>query len=338
MKIAVIAGGISNERNVSLVSGAMVANALSKEGFEVLLVDLVEGVGKNFCFNPPYKANYEITEIKKKVNLKALKKKYKNRFVGKNIKELFEKSDAVFFALHGGIGENGIMKAFAECIGAKTVGNSSKSELLSSDKHLSKLIFKESGIKTPDWITLKKDADIPKEINFPVFVKPCSSGSSVGISLARNEAEFKKALRKAFKEEDTALIEEKIEGREFSVGVLLNEALPPIEIKPKNGFYDYKNKYEKGKTEEICPAYITKELEKELKAAALKAHRCLGLTDISRSDFIVTEQNEIYCLETNAMPGMTPLSLFPQEAKAMGISYGEVCKRLVKSALKKQTD
>ncbi len=196
-------------------------------------------------------------------------------------------------------------------------------------------MMRDSGILTADWkcIDIKKNNDF-SGIIYPCVVKPCSCGSSVGVTIVENEAQLKIAIDYAKKYEEFVLIENKIEGREFSVGILDGEVLPPIEIRPINGFYDYKNKYQAGLTEEICPALISEEISGLLQESALKVHNTLRLGFYSRVDFILDKNNNAYCLEANTLPGMTPTSLLPQEAKAVGISYNELCDKIANAKCK----
>jgi D-alanine-D-alanine ligase len=202
------------------------------------------------------------------------------------------------------------------------------------DKSLSKLIFRAAGVATADF-TVIRSGERPYAVSFPCVVKPCSCGSSVGVSIVENEKELNEALSLAEKYEGKILIEDKIEGREFSVGILNGKALPAIEIRPKEGFYDYERKYQSGLTEEICPAPLNTEEASRLADSALKAHRALGLGSYSRIDFIKDNKTgKFICLEANTLPGMTPMSLLPQEAAAAGISYDALCEMIATSAKK----
>ncbi|MBQ2945426.1 MAG: D-alanine--D-alanine ligase [Clostridia bacterium] len=321
MRVLVLCGGNSPEREVSIASGKMVAKALKERGHEVTLADVCADVDPNAR---------KSSEIPLKTDFKGT--------VGKGVVSLARRADAVFFALHGGAGENGVLKALFEANGIAVTGNGSKAEMLAMDKSLSKLIFRSNGLKTPKWTVLKRGKPIRQELCFPLVIKPNSGGSSIGVSFAENGQELSDALDGAFLNEDTVLAEEKIVGREFSVGVLLGGALPPIEIIADGGFYDYRNKYVKDAAKEICPAKITPREDAALRKAALLAHELLGLTDISRTDMIMTETGEIFVIETNATPGMTETSLLPKEAAAAGIGYGELCERLLQKAVKRKKD
>ncbi len=326
MRILVVTGGLSPEREISFLSGKRVASSLLYAGHDVAIIDVANDVSPFTPFKSL--ANNGLEQLEK---LPVLPKKP----LGDGVLELARRADAVFPALHGGMGENGVLKAVFEAMGIKVAGNSSKAETVSMDKHLSKLLFCECGLKTPKWQVLKKGK--PARVyglSYPLCIKPLSGGSSVGVSFAANESELKNSLKACFEVEDTALIEEKAVGREFSVGVVLGGALPPIEIKPKSGFYDYKNKYVAGLTDEICPAKITPNEDAALRKAALLAAKALGLDTVSRSDMIMTDSGEIYLIETNANPGMTETSLLPKEAEAAGIDFYTLVKRLIDGSLK----
>ena len=166
-------------------------------------------------------------------------------------------------------------------------------------------------------------------LSLPCVVKTCCGGSSVGVYIPKTEEEYENALKEAFSYEDKVILEQYIKGREFSVGVVDGEAYPVIEIAPIQGFYDYKNKYQAGSTIETCPAELSEELTKEMQSYAVKAFEALRLENYARMDFLLDEENHMYCLEANTLPGMTPTSLLPQEAGALGMSYGELCEKLI---------
>ena len=171
-------------------------------------------------------------------------------------------------------------------------------------------------------------------IGFPCVVKPCCGGSSVGVYIPQDEQELQDALQKAFSYEDTLVVEEYVKGREFSVGVVDGEAYPVIEIAPIEGFYDYKNKYQAGSTIETCPANLSKGATERMQAYAVKAYHALRLSGYGRMDFMMDEQENMYCLEANTLPGMTPTSLLPQEAAVLGMSFGELCEKLIEVSKK----
>ena len=339
MKVVVLTGGLSPERDVSLASGSLIANSLIKSGYEVMLLDLYLGIN-NKDLEPKYRTNksnelYSYTVSTQEPDLEKLKKESNNgnRLIGDGVLEICSEADVVFMALHGSIGENGKLQALFDVYGINYTGTGYEGSMLAMDKDISKQMMVTHGIKTAPWKKLDLSGEVDlNAIEIPCIIKPCSCGSSCGVSVVETKEELEKALDYAKKYENNVLVEEKIIGREFSVGVLGKEILPPIEIIPKAGFYDYKNKYQVGLTTEICPAKITENQNKILREETLKVHRVLRLGYYSRIDFILDKDNKAYCLEANTLPGMTPTSLMPQEAKAAGISYDELCEKIVLSA------
>lgn len=341
MKIVVLAGGYSPERDVSLTSGSLIANSLMRSGHRVLLVDaflgleIPEHTAPDALFRQRGDGEYHYTVPETAPDLQALRKlAYHGSLVGKNVLRLCREADLVFMALHGDMGENGQMQAILEAENVRFTGTDHVGCVLAMDKDITKRLIRSAGIPTADWITVC-DGVLPDRYPMPCVVKPFSCGSSVGISIVHTDEELHEAFEQARKYEDKILIERKIPGREFSVGVLDGRALPPIEILPKSGFYDYKNKYQAGATEEICPAPLTAEQTARLQRSALAVSRCLRLGAYCRIDFILHETEQVfYCLEANTLPGMTPNSLLPQEAAAEGIGYDELCETIVRLTLR----
>lgn len=340
MKIVVLAGGLSPERDVSLSSGALIANALIDMQHEVMLLDLY--LGKK---NPDIAAgwqnsatgvrfSYQISPTEPNLTLLKAASGNGEKLIGDEVLMLCREADLVFLALHGAAGENGQLQALLDLYAVPYTGSGYVGSLLAMDKDLSKQIMREHGIPTPAWrrIELEKTSDF-SFVCYPCVVKPCSCGSSVGVTIAEDVAEFAAAIEYAKQYESAVLIEEKIEGREFSVGVLDGKALPVIEIRPKSGFYDYANKYQKGRADEICPAEIRDEIRELLQTSAVHVHQALRLGFYSRIDFIVDAAGKAWCLEANTLPGMTPTSLLPQEAAAAGIGYNELCDKIARGAL-----
>ena len=247
--------------------------------------------------------------------------------MGDNVVMIFSEQRHAAAGVHGGAGEDGHVQALLEALGVPFTGSPMKACALAMDKYVSKLLYREAGIPTPYGVKIGKNDRVTWHM-FPAVIKPCAGGSSVGVSFAENEDELERALEKAFLYEDTALVEEKITGREFSVAVLGDAALPPVEIIPRGGAYDFENKYQSGMTDEICPAHLSDDEEKEIGRMALSAHAALGLRDFSRSDFILSENGKFYCLETNAIPGLTINSLLPKEAAAAGMDHAELCEKI----------
>lgn len=350
MNIVVLAGGLSTERDVSFKTGDMVSKALRENGHRVILLDVFMGYGDKTenlegIFERAEEVSVQVTDIPETApdlaKVKALRKDQSDCFFGPNVIELCRMADVVFMALHGENGENGKIQAAFDLYGIRYTGTGYLSSALAMDKGMAKQLFLSAGIPTPQGIAIKKENS--KEtaaelgLKLPCVVKPCCGGSSIGVSIVHTEAEFKKALEEAFRWEDKLIIEEYVKGREFSVGVIDFQALPVIEIAPVEGFYDYKNKYKAGSAVETCPAALSEELTKQMQHYAERVAEVLGLDTYSRTDFLLNEQNEIYCLEANTLPGMTPTSLLPQEAAAVGISFNELCEKIIEISLKKYT-
>lgn len=336
-KIVVLAGGLSPERDVSLTSGSRIANSLIKSGYDVMLLDLYLGIN-NKDIKPEYKNNsskdlFSYSVPNTEPDLKKLKEESNNgnKMIGEGVLEICMDADVVFMALHGSIGENGKLQAIFDAYGVNYTGTGYEGSLLAMDKDLSKRMMKQDNILTADWqtLSLNEDYDIEK-IKTPCVIKPFSCGSSAGISIVNNRNELEKALEYAKVYEDNVIIEDKIEGREFSIAIFDGKPLPIIEIIPKEGFYDYKNKYQAGLTEEICPAHLDEEVRDYLWDCALKVHKALRLGHYARIDFILDKNKKAYCLEANTLPGMTPTSLMPQEAEAAGIPYDTLCEEIAK--------
>lgn len=343
MNIAVLAGGYSPERDVSLTSGTLIANALIEEGNLVRLADVYLGLDIDSLGNEIFSdKKIDVCRVGHSVpDLDALKEQSGNgeALIGKGIIELCQAADVVFLALHGAMGENGQLQATLDNYGIKYTGSGYVGSLLAMDKDISKKMFVGAGVNTPRWLYFSaKDSNIAlieEKIGYPCVVKPCSCGSSVGISIVDDREELKKALAEAEKYEDSILVEKKIEGRELTVGLLDGEVLPAIEIIPTEGFYDYQNKYQAGKTLEICPAEIDGALVESLAKQTKLAFDALRLSGYARFDYIVDKNGTPWCLEANTLPGMTPTSLLPQMAQATGMSYGALCSKIVSLALEK---
>jgi len=339
MNILVLAGGYSAERDVSLVSGSKVVQALRRKGHRAMLLDPYLSIEAAPSFEALYdkyaRESYAHTIPAVEPDLAQLKKDHGNGddLLGRHVLDACKLADVVFLGLHGACGENGQLQAAFDLFDIKYTGSGYVGCMLSMDKTIAKALMELHGVRTPRGEELRiKDVNAG-EVKLPVVIKPCSGGSSVGITIVKERAGLDQALRYAKAYEDKVLIEEYIAGREFTVGVLNGKALPVLEIRPKQGFFDYANKYQAGMTEEICPAPIPEDLALRMQEIALRAHRALRLGDYSRADFIVDDAGEVYCLEVNTLPGMTPASLVPKEARAAGISYEDLCEKIVRLAL-----
>lgn len=351
MDIVVLAGGLSTERDVSFVTGNMVSKALRKKGHRVILLDVFMGYSDKKedvegIFERSEDVSVQVGEIRTEApDLAAVKASRANQsenFFGPNVIEICQMADVVFLALHGENGENGKIQAAFDLFGIRYTGTGYLGSALAMDKQIAKQFFAANDIPTPKGISMKREAQIrdfrQTGLSLPCVVKPCCGGSSIGVSIVRTEEEYEKALTEAFRWEEEVLIEDFIEGREFSVGVLDGEALPVIEIAPVEGFYDYKNKYKAGSAVETCPADLPLDITKQMQEYAVAVTEALGLGAYSRMDFLLDEKNQMYCLEANTLPGMTPTSLLPQEAQAVGISFEELCERLIGSSLERYHD
>lgn len=333
MNIVVLAGGLSMERDVSLASGSLIANALRDAGHRAILVDLYYGIEKEKMNFDGFSGKYEYKIPEIAPNLQKLVKENgcRENPVGENVVEFCKMADVTFLALHGGVGENGKLQALLEMNGIRFTGSSSVGCMLSMDKIISKELIAKAGIPTAQWLTNKDEASALNSL-IPCFVKPADNGSSVGVTKVVSEQELADALTEAERFSENVLIEKQVVGREFSVGILNGKALPPIEIIATGDFYNYKVKYQAGLAREICPAPISNELTAKLQSYAERAHNVLRLGSYSRIDFILDKNNEFFFLEANALPGMTPTSLLPQEAAAAGLSYTELCLKLIELA------
>ncbi len=335
MNIVVLAGGISTERDVSLISGKMIYRAVKKNGHKAILLDVFLGYNGSvdgiFDRDEDWEAQVKgISETDPDIEaVKALRPDWEKQFFGPNVIALCQAADVVFMALHGENGENGKIQACFDLMGITYTGTDYVSSALCMDKGLSKDMFAQYGVPTPKGIRIKKGQQDPGTVPFPCIVKACCGGSSVGVSIARNSGEYEAAKAESFRYDNEAIVEQYIEGREFSVGVLDGKALPVIEIAPLSGFYDYKNKYQAGSTIETCPADLSPEKTAEMQKYAETAFRALRLRNYARMDFMMGKAGDIYCLEANTLPGMTPTSLLPQEAAAVGISYEQLCEKLI---------
>lgn len=344
MKIVVLAGGISTERDVSLSSGMKIYKALKSLGHQVILLDvylgyegeLADGSSASSVFELEKDWSEGISSIASTAPdieaVKAMRKDGGKSFFGPQVIALCQEADIVFLALHGENGENGKLQATFDLLGIRYTGTDYVSSALAMDKGLAKDLFVLHHVPTPMGVcdfTDMLQKKVPEQVPFPVVVKVCSGGSSVGVSIARNENEYFEAVKEAAKYDKKAIVEQYIEGREFSVGVIEGKALPVIEIAPLAGFYDYKNKYQAGSTVDTCPADLPQEKAREMQDAAEKVFSVLRLKKYARMDFMMDREGNIYCLEANTLPGMTPTSLIPQEALAIGKSYEELCQWIV---------
>ena len=338
MKIAVVCGGLSNERDVSITSGTCVARALREKGHKVVLVDLYYGYSGSYD-DPAELFEREQEDVAYSVkeetpDIEKILAQGDGSRIGKNVLEICKAADISFLALHGEDGENGKLQATMDMHGIKYTGSGYLGSAIAMNKEVTKIMLRSSGIPVPEGVVLSKGEYA--EVGFPCVVKPCSGGSSVGTSMVGSKSEYSVALELAFKYEDHVLVERFIKGHELTVGVMGGKAMPVIEIIPKAGWYDYKNKYQAGLTEEICPAPISAEDTERVQRLAERVHTALMIDVYCRADFLMdNESGELYCLEANTLPGMTPTSLIPQMGREQGLDFGEVCEKIIKLSMEK---
>ena len=341
MNIIVLAGGNSTEREVSIASGQGVCKALRERNHKAVLLDPYFGASQKEenLFPTEYDVDKAADAMREMSSKLEETMKTRKGFFGPNVLEICKEADIVFLALHGTNGEDGKVQSVLDLMGIKYTGSGPLSSGMAMDKGITKMVFEAKGVPTPKGITLEKGkcssqlADYG--MGFPVIVKPCCGGSSVGVCIANNQTEYQAALLEAFSYENEVVVEQFITGREFSVAVVDGKAYPVIEIAPLQGFYDYKNKYQAGSCVETCPADLSSALTKEMQKYAEMGYKALNLQAYARLDFLMDDEGNMYCLEANTLPGMTPTSLIPQEAKAIGMDYPQLCEKLIEVSLKK---
>ncbi len=340
MKIVVLAGGTSTEREVSLVSGMEVYKALKAGGHKVVLTDVYLGcpdVDPQKVFDMDRDWTEGIKAIGEESpeldEIKALRPDGDKHFCGPNVMEICAGADVVFMALHGANGEDGKLQAMFELNGIAYTGEDHVSSAVCMDKALGRAVMAAAGVPVPEGRELRLGED-PGKVEYPAVVKVNNGGSSVGVYFVENDAELQDALIKAKKYCDRVVIEKKITGREFTCGLIDGRALPLVEIRPIEGGYDYKNKYQPGKTNEICPAPLDEESTLKIQRYAEQAGRALHLNVYARLDFLMDQDGNIFCLEANTLPGMTPVSLIPQEAAAVGMDFKTLCEKIIEVSLK----
>jgi D-alanine-D-alanine ligase len=270
--------------------------------------------------------------------IRALRPDGGRSFFGPGVLELCRFADLVFIGLHGQCGEDGRLQAAFDLLGVPYTGSGYLGSAIAMDKDLAKRLAAADGIRTPAWKLVSYGAgDIARlvsETELPCVAKVPDGGSSIGVYICEDRDALGKAPEEVLPFGGEIILEQYVKGREFSVGVLEEKSLPPIEIIPKAQFYDYESKYQPGAALEVCPADIGAEVDRELRETALAIHRVLGLSVYSRSEFIVDEEGRAWFLEVNTLPGMTPTSLVPQEAAVDGISYEQLCRQIIEASLR----
>jgi D-alanine-D-alanine ligase len=332
MRITVLMGGTSSERDVSLASGLRIADALRSRGHTVKSVDtakgpLTEEAEQKLLADRVVKQNPPSPEELARMGSESL------AAVATRLPKRGE-CDVAFLALHGGRGEDGTIQALLDLAGVPYTGSGHLASALAMDKDLAKHLMRAHGVRTADWIMSSDpsapptSAEVERALGWPVIVKPSKQGSTVGLSIVKHPSELKGAIAEAFKHDDEVMLERFIPGRELTVSILGGEALPVGEIIPKKEIYDYECKYTPGMAEETFPAALSPAETLEVQDQAKRAFAALKLGGCARIDFRMSPSGEFYCLEANTLPGMTATSLVPQGAAAAGISFPELCERI----------
>lgn len=330
MKIAVLFGGLSEERAVSIASAAKIIPALREGGHEVFSVDTASGrlsltderrlLEAGVAPQPP--SSTELADVGA-------------RSVSAAVDAVdIRSADVVLLALHGGAGEDGRIQSLLDLAGVPYTGSNHIASAVAMDKDLSKRLFRAAGVPTPDWLMSPVSAtEVERQLGWPVIVKPNKQGSTIGLSVVRGADGLDAALQKAHRYDDEVMIERFLPGREFTVGILDGEALPVGEIVAPSEVFDYQSKYQKGGAREIFPASIPPAQARQLQEFALRAHATLKLGTYSRIDFRLDSEGAPYCLEANSLPGMTATSLLPQAALAAGIAFPALLERICQGAI-----
>jgi D-alanine-D-alanine ligase len=331
VKITVLMGGTSAERDVSIASGLRIAAALRSRGHEVTSLDTATGVMDSDTERELLAAGVQQAPPDLEA-LAAMTKKSLSPSLG--TLPAVREADVVFLALHGGQGEDGTLQALFDLSGVRYTGTGPLGSGLAMDKDLSKRLFRDNGVQTAAWLMAPATAsEVQSAMGFPVVVKPSKQGSTVGLTLVRDAGGLQAAIDEAFRYDDEVMLEQFIAGRELTVGILGNEALPIGEIIPKHELYDYECKYTAGMAVEEFPARLDSATAARVQEQALLAFRALKLRGYARIDFRLDDSGGCFCLEANTLPGMTELSLIPQAALAAGMSFPELCERIVQLAI-----
>ena len=345
MKIVVLAGGLSTERQVSLTSGTGVCRALRERGHQAILVDMFLGLESYTgrladVFDAPDGLCGDNRVLSTAPDLEAVRRSRRDQgpsLLGKDVLTVCAMADLVFLALHGSCGEDGRIQATLDLLGVPYTGSGYLGSGMAMDKSVTKRIMDAAGVPTAPWHDVRYTReDIPRlarELPVPCAVKIINGGSSIGVELPDTREELAQTLERMLAYGNHVIVEKKIKGREIQVAVLGDTYLPAVEIIPRGAYFDYVSKYQKDGAEEICPAPISEAVWRQIGEMALTLHRGLGLSVYSRSDFILDADGNAWCLEVNTLPGMTPTSLVPQEAAQVGLSYADLCEKLVMDSL-----
>jgi D-alanine-D-alanine ligase len=329
LRVTVLLGGASDERDVSFATGVQVARALRARGLEVGCLDTAVG---------PVSRDEEDRVLREGVPPAPPVGGLRDLLVEGGVAWLDDfgadgAPDVFFVALHGGAGEDGRVQAVLEAAGRVYTGSDAHACRIAMDKGVTKEILREEGIPTPPWLMdVFSPDDIQDALGLPVILKAASGGSSLRLELAHDRAELEVAVERARHFDDRVLAEGYVAGREFTVGILEDRALPVGEIIPRGEFFDYECKYQPGMALEVFPAELEGEKAGEMQDLALRVHGALGLRDYSRVDFIMGGDGGMWCLEANTLPGLTANSLVPKAAAAAGMAFEDLCARLVELA------
>ena len=344
MKIVVLAGGISTERAVSLLTGTSICRALRENGHQAIFVDLFLGVED---YDGPLEALFDAQDglcpaAKIEVtapDLEAVRKSRKDQSpsrIGPNVLELCALADIVFIGLHGEDGEDGRIQAALDLLGVRYTGGGYLGSGLAMDKAYAKRMMELAGIPTPKWeildYTMEEVDALAQRLPMPCVIKSTVGGSSLGTYLPEDRQALRQALKEVLAFGGEVLMEERIFGRELTVPVLGEQALPVIEILPAEKNFDYVAKYQTGGAQELCPANLTEEEARMAGDLAVRLHKALGMKVYSRTDLLLDEEGRFWCLELNSLPGMTPASLIPKSAAAVGMSYNQLCEEIVQQS------
>jgi len=337
MNIAVVMGGISTERNISIIGGKSVVDALRSLGHNVIPID--PAFGKDY-----QKAEDLIIDVSKPVSIEELSAFHPRSYLEMMELPLWNSIDIAFIVLHGKYGEDGLIQSLFEFKKIPYTGSNPKTCAVAMDKIFTKNMLTAYGILTPKWIPIDAQSidnddlikEIRKELGNKIVVKPNDQGSSIGITIVKsgNLDDIYFALKEAAKYSDRILVEEFIDGREITCGLIEGEALPLIEIVPKDDFYNYTTKYIKGNSNYICPAELSENVTEFIRSVSEMCYNILGVNSFCRIDYRLTQENEPYFLELNPIPGFTSTSLVPMAAREIGIEFPELCERLAISAIK----
>lgn len=330
MKVAVLFGGTSSERDVSIASGAQVIQALREVGHQVVAVDTATGVlgpaqEKRLLTSgvAPIPPGQEQLDMLATGNPAAITE-------APEVKDV----DVVFLALHGGTGEGGQLQALLDLVGIPYTGSGMLGSAVAMDKDIAKRLVRAAGVPTPDWLMAPADAAQAVEfLGLPLIVKASKQGSTVGLSVVKRVEDVAAAVADAFRFDDEVMLETFVAGRELTVPILADAALPVGEIIPVHEIFDYECKYQPGMSQEIFPADLDGDTARHAQELALTAHRALKLGGYSRIDFRMDARGGLWFLEANTLPGMTAASLFPKGARAAGISFPDVCDRICRLAI-----